>query len=89
MVRSAVMRVVRLVLGWTCLVLGVIGLFVPVLQGILLLLLGMALLSKDSRWARRCLLRLRRRYPGAYDRMHRFKERITAVLNRPLGSADE
>lgn len=83
--QTTVKRVVRLVLGWTCLVLGVIGLFVPILQGVLLILLGLALLSRDSRWARRCLLKLRLRFPDAYAAMQRVKERMRAMFQRVSG----
>jgi len=83
--KITVMRIVRLVLGWTCLILGVIGLFVPVLQGVLLILLGLALLSRDSRWARRCLLKLRLRFPEAYAAMHRLKARLGSIFKRSEG----
>jgi uncharacterized membrane protein YbaN (DUF454 family) len=48
-------KIARLVLGWTLIVLGVIGLFLPFLQGIVLIVAGLALLSKDRPWARRWL----------------------------------
>jgi uncharacterized membrane protein YbaN (DUF454 family) len=51
--------VIRLTLGWTLLVLGIIGLFLPVLQGVLFILSGLALLSTHSQWARRILERIR------------------------------
>ncbi len=82
---ETVMRIVRLVLGWTCLVLGVVGLFVPILQGVLLILIGMALLSRDSRWARRCLMKLRLKFPDSYNRMQRSKERMRAWFDRVVG----
>ncbi len=82
---ETVKRIVRLVLGWTCLVLGVVGLFVPILQGVLLILIGMALLSRDSRWARRCLMKLRLKFPDSYNRMQRSKERMRAWFDRVVG----
>jgi uncharacterized protein len=51
------------VLGWTFLVLGVLGLFLPVLQGVLFLIIGLYLLSYTSPWAKRLLDNLRRRFP--------------------------
>lgn len=39
--------------GWTLVVLGVAGLFLPFLQGILFLLAGLWLLSLESAWAAR------------------------------------
>ncbi len=52
-------RVVRLTVGWALLVLGVIGLFLPLLQGILFIFSGLAVLSTESPWARRLLDRLK------------------------------
>ena len=48
-------RVLRLTAGWSLIVIGVIGLFLPVLQGILFLASGLAVLSTESRWARALL----------------------------------
>ena len=62
-------RVIVLALGWGFIVLGVIGLVVPILQGILFLLIGLALLSSESETARRILERLRARYPGLSERI--------------------
>ncbi len=45
-------RVGRMVLGCLFLGLGVIGLFLPFLQGILFLVIGLSLLSSESKWAR-------------------------------------
>jgi uncharacterized membrane protein YbaN (DUF454 family) len=50
-------RVIRLTTGWLLIVIGVIGLFLPILQGILFLLSGLAVLSTESRWARALLER--------------------------------
>jgi uncharacterized membrane protein YbaN (DUF454 family) len=52
-------RIFRLVAGWTLVGLGVIGLFLPVLQGFLFIFSGLALLSTESPWARRVLTRLK------------------------------
>ena len=58
-----VRQIVILVAGWTFIVLGVLGLFLPILQGILFLLIGLFLLSKESARARMFRQWLRRRYP--------------------------
>lgn len=49
--------------GWVFLVLGFLGLFLPVLQGVLFLLVGVYLLSRESSWARWLRQKFRRRYP--------------------------
>jgi len=40
-------------LGWSLVVLGVLGLFLPFLQGVLFIVLGVGLLSRKSTRARR------------------------------------
>jgi len=65
-VSSRFKRISRAVLGGLFLGLGVIGLFLPFLQGILFLAVGLTLLSNDSVHARRWLEWMRARIP------HRF-----------------
>lgn len=56
-------RVLLLVLGWGLLVLGVAGLFLPILPGILLFLVGLTILSSEHRWASKWTTALRRKFP--------------------------
>ncbi len=51
--------------GYTFLVLGVLGLVLPVLQGFLFLAIGLIILAKTAPWAERLLGRFRKRYPEA------------------------
>ena len=51
----------RLASGWTLIALGIVGLVLPILQGIALIVAGLALLAPDMPWARRCLDWLRAR----------------------------
>lgn len=57
--RQQVKRAGRITVGILCLILGVFGLFLPFLQGILFLALGLSLLSTESETARRLLHRLK------------------------------
>jgi membrane protein implicated in regulation of membrane protease activity len=52
-------------LGYAFLVVGVLGLVLPFLQGILFLLIGLIILAEHAPWARRLLERVRERYPKA------------------------
>ena len=52
------LRVVRIAAGFLLLVLGVIGLFLPILQGVLMILAGLAVLGKDLPWSRAVTKRL-------------------------------
>ena len=67
-------------------VLGVLGLFLPILQGILFLAIGMVLLSYESPWFKQKLILVEKRFPK-YERQSR-EARIRAMLwfRRFLGS---
>lgn len=79
-------RLTRIILGWVCLGLGVLGLFLPFLQGVLFLAIGLVLLAREQPWAHRLLLWLRRRYPRLaemFDRAHAKAEHwIRRVTHR-------
>ena len=59
--RSRWKRVLILVSGWFFIVLGILGLFLPILQGILFLAIGSYLLSLESPWVRQKMLQMQRR----------------------------
>ena len=63
MVKKHIRRIAILALGWTLIGLGVIGLFLPILQGVLFILLGLYVLSRESETARRWLHKLREKHP--------------------------
>jgi uncharacterized membrane protein YbaN (DUF454 family) len=56
-------RIVVLVIGWLLIAFGVVGLFLPILQGVLFIMLGLLVLSRESETAHRWLKRGRQRYP--------------------------
>jgi uncharacterized membrane protein YbaN (DUF454 family) len=58
-------RIVVATIGWLFLLLGIAGLFLPVLQGILFLLVGLVILSKEFRWANTLLTHISSRFPKA------------------------
>ncbi len=51
-------RALRIASGFLLLALGVIGLFLPILQGVLMILAGLAVLGKDLPWSRKITDRL-------------------------------
>ncbi|HET8678393.1 MAG TPA: PGPGW domain-containing protein [Blastocatellia bacterium] len=65
-------------LGWFFIALGILGLFLPVLQGILFLLIGLYLLSSTSPWAERLLNRLRKRFPKISKTFEEAKEKVAS-----------
>jgi uncharacterized membrane protein YbaN (DUF454 family) len=68
--RTPLKRALILILGWVLVILGVVGLFLPFLQGVLFLLAGLYVLSLESKIARSWLERFRKRHPGT-DRLLR------------------
>jgi uncharacterized membrane protein YbaN (DUF454 family) len=68
-------RVLELVLGWSLILLGVAGIFLPILQGVLFILVGLYFISRRSPWAARILDRLKARFPGLAERMERWRRK--------------
>ena len=52
------LRLLRIVAGFLLLLFGLIGLFLPVLQGVLMILAGLAVLGRDLPWSRALTERL-------------------------------
>lgn len=65
-------RILLEITGWSFIVLGIAGLFLPVLQGILFLLIGLTILSRRHRWAYRWIARILERYPKADRKLRQF-----------------
>ena len=87
--RSRWARIAILGSGWFFLVLGVLGLVLPVLQGWLFIGIGFLLLSREQEWARRALDGLCRRFPALGRQIHRAEhwvdragERIARAFRR-------
>jgi uncharacterized protein len=79
--------IVMQIVGYAFLVLGVVGLFLPILQGFLFLFVGLLILAKYAPWAQRLLDHLEARYPKfakvkdqAESAMERWQERIAGFF---------
>ena len=79
------LRLLTVALGWLLVLIGVVGIFLPVLQGGLSLAIGFALLSISSQWVHLRLRRLMGRWPGIWKRMERFRRRLHGWLYRKSG----
>ena len=73
--RRRIRHYVILTLGWVFILLGILGLFLPILQGILFLCIGVLLLSSESSRMRLLILKLGRRYP-------KFRTALTAAKGK-------
>jgi len=69
-------RILKISLGILLILLGLIGLFLPILQGILFLLLGTLILSSESKRVRRLMALLRLRYPKQYEKTRQLGNKI-------------
>ena len=67
---------VMLIIGWFFVGLGILGLFLPFLQGILFIMIGLAILSTRSEMIKRLLKHLEDRYPRHHERVVVWRERI-------------
>jgi uncharacterized membrane protein YbaN (DUF454 family) len=56
-------RALVIAVGWVFLLAGIAGLFLPILQGILFILIGLVILSTEYIWAHHLLRRLHERFP--------------------------
>ena len=56
-------RIAIVIVGWVFLLLGIAGLFLPILQGVLFILIGLIILSTEYVWAHRLLSKLKARFP--------------------------
>jgi uncharacterized protein len=71
-------RITLVSIGWLFLLLGVAGLFLPFLQGILFIFVGLLLLSAQSSYIHTHVGRARSRFP----KLHRQLERLEAKYPR-------
>jgi len=71
-----VWRMIKIVVGVGFLGIGFVGLFLPILQGVLFLLIGLAMLSTESSRIRRLRDEIKRRHPGPWQQAEAFKHRV-------------
>ena len=72
-------KMARLITGWIFIIFGVIGLFLPILQGILFLALGIYLLAPCITFFHRMQERLYARHPHLKNRVQHMHETIKRV----------
>ena len=81
-------RFAIIAIGWLFIALGVVGLFLPVLQGILLLLIGLVILSTEYHWARRLLGSVRNRFPKLDSVIKAAHDKAASILGRHKTETD-
>jgi uncharacterized membrane protein YbaN (DUF454 family) len=73
---NGVKKIGLLVVGWLFIGLGILGLFLPLLQGILFIMIGLAILSSRSELVRRFLRHLEARYPRQHEWVEIWRRKI-------------
>lgn len=66
----------RYFFGWFFIFLGIIGLFLPILQGILFLVIGAIILAPLVPFFHRTLVKLENKYPDIFAQAKRFLHRM-------------
>jgi uncharacterized membrane protein YbaN (DUF454 family) len=64
------------IIGWVLIGFGILGLFLPILQGVLFILIGLAILSSRSQLVKRLLKYLEKRYPHQHDHIVAWRKKI-------------
>jgi hypothetical protein len=77
--KHMVKRVALIAAGWSLLLLGMVGIFLPVLPGALFLLVGLSILSVEYEWARRWVTALRNRFPAADRKLQGILTRLKSA----------
>lgn len=75
-------RIALLVFGWLVIIVGLAGLLLPGLQGILLLVVGAAILSVASDSVHRWLENMLEHRPNIRRRLNSFRTKLHAKLSR-------
>ena len=75
-------KIGMLIIGWVFIGLGILGLFLPLLQGILFIMIGLAILSSRSEMVKRFLKHLEERYPQHHNRIEIWREKIRNWLGK-------
>jgi uncharacterized membrane protein YbaN (DUF454 family) len=87
-VKTRTKRILVLIAGWSFILLGIVGLFLPILQGVLFILVGLIILSSEYVWAHKLVTRVRERFPKIGRVADQATEKAAAWLRRISGQPD-
>jgi uncharacterized membrane protein YbaN (DUF454 family) len=82
-------RIVTLSVGWGFILLGIVGLVLPILQGFLFLFVGLVILSSEYVWANRLIAWLRQRFPKLGRVADEATDKAAAWLRRVSGGKQD
>ncbi len=73
----------RHVVGWPLLILGIVGLALPFLQGILFIVVALTVLAPEVPALRRLVAALRKRYPAVFEKASEIKADLKRRFGQP------
>ncbi len=77
-------RIAKLCLGWGFFGLGVIGCFLPILQGFLFMAVGLIFLADESPFLQKYVRRLEHKYPVHMQKVYGFRDGLKRKVRRLL-----
>lgn len=80
--KAQIKHILIQIVGWIFVALGVLGLFLPILQGVLFLFIGLAILSTEYAWAHHLLSKVRERFPRLSRTADEATEKASAWIRR-------
>ncbi len=69
-------KFIRYFLGGFFIIIGIVGLFLPILQGIFFLILGLLILAPESKTVQKILKQLRKKFPTIFLKSAQLKKKI-------------
>jgi uncharacterized protein len=81
-VKAQIKHILIQIVGWIFIVLGIIGLFLPILQGVLFLFIGLIILSSEYAWAHQVLEKLRTRFPKLSGKVDEARQKASLWMRR-------
>lgn len=84
--KNKMKHILVLAAGWLFIILGIVGLFLPFLQGILFLFIGLYLLSHEYDWARTFFNKIKVRYPRIFEKFNEIKDNPRNAYSIIFGS---
>lgn len=75
-------RIGVIALGWICILVGIAGGFIPVLQGWVFILAGLVILSTEYVWAHKLISRLLHHFPRLEKHVESARAKAHAWMGR-------
>jgi uncharacterized membrane protein YbaN (DUF454 family) len=73
----------RHIVGWPLLILGIVGLALPFLQGILFIVVALTLLAPEVPLFRRAIEALKKRFPAVFEKAAEMKASLKRRFGQP------